>query len=130
MQRFRNYLMLPALLLMAFSCEKTVAPEPTVSVEQKALLVGNGLPIDGCGARLVIDLNATNDDGTTVLPTEATRALVDKAIAAEEAKQANGFWMGQKLVLIKYNKTAATGTLECGWGKKSTVPLIELTSLQ
>ncbi|MBO0929947.1 hypothetical protein [Fibrella aquatilis] len=130
MQRVSNYFFLPAILLMAFSCEKTVAPEQTTSIEQKALLVGNGLPADGCGAHLVINLNAANDEGTTVLPTEATRPLFDKAIADEEAKQANGFWMGQKLVTVRYTPTTGTGTLECGWGKRSTVQLVALTSLQ
>lgn len=131
MQRIKNYsFLLPAIMLMAFSCDKTVAPEQTTTIDQKALLFGNSLPADGCGAHLVIDLNATNDSGTTVLPTEATRKLFDEAIAAEEAKQANGFWMTQKLVTIRYTRTSSTGTLECGWGKKSTVPLVTLTSLQ
>ena len=105
MKHFGHYPLLTTLLLMAFSCEKTVAPAQTV-VEQKALLVGNALPVDGCDAHLVIDLNTTNDNGTTALPTEATRALFDKVIAAEEAKQTNGFWMGQKMVTITYVRTA------------------------
>ncbi|MBO0935124.1 hypothetical protein J2I47_01060 [Fibrella sp. HMF5335] len=130
MQRVKTYFFLPAILLMAFSCEKTVAPEQTTSIEQKALLVGNALPADGCSAHLLINLNATNDNGTAVLPTEVTRTLFDKAIAAEEAKQANGFWAGQKIVTIRYAPTTSTSTLECGWGKNSTVPLIQLQSLQ
>jgi hypothetical protein len=131
MQGAKNYLFLPAIFLMAFSCDKTVAPEPAPTVEEKALLVGNGLPADACGAHLELNYKADGAvPGEVALPTDATRAEFDKIIAAEETKQVSGVWMGQKIVTIKYQRTTNTGTLECGWGKKQTVPLVALSSIQ
>ncbi len=132
MQRFRLSLLLPALWLMAFSCDKTATPEQAI-VEAKALLVGNAQPVDGCDAHLVFNYNTTNPAGGTVtLPSDATRPLFDKLVKVEEAKQANGFWMGQKEVTIRYRPiTGTTGNLPCGRVQKSDpIPLIELIAIQ
>ncbi len=132
MRPIKTYLILPTLLLMALSCAKSVAPEQAI-VEQKALLVGNAQPVDGCDAHFVINYTtSTATDGTPVLPSEATRPLFDKVIKAEEAKQANGFWMGQKEVTIRYRAiSGTTGNLPCGRVQKSDpIPLIELIAIQ
>ena len=127
MQRYYTCFCLVASLFLAAGCAKSVAP---AIVEQQAVLVGNAEPVDGCGAHLELNyVGSASYTGEYALPTDATRALFDKAVAAEEVKQVNGFWMGRKIVTIRYQRTANLGVLSCGRGK-STVTLVELMGLE
>jgi hypothetical protein len=125
-----------AFALLLSQCRSgQVSPEATSdALETRAELQGNMLPADGCEAHfwLFLPSNPSSDSRTFQrLPTAATRSLLDKAVAAEMAKQPTGqLWMGRKTVTIRYRETEQTATLQCGWGKKFEVRAIELLAVE
>ena len=122
-----------ALLGVLMACQKQAPMNAGSPVQEiNALVYGDRLPADGCGAHLWLNLVSPSSDSYTFmrLPTEGTRALMDAVVKAEVAKQPAGtLWMGSKEVTIQYRNTDQIATLTCGWGKKQELKTIELLSL-
>ena len=127
-------LLIAAILAVSATCHQQEVIKAESSVQEiNARVVGDQLPVDGCGAHLLLDLaNASASSSTYMrLPTEATRALMENTIKAEIAKQPTGtLWMGSKNVTIRYRETEQNATLTCGWGKKEEVRVIELLDIK
>ena len=127
-------LLIPCFLLAFAHCTNKATVGPATDVlEIEAQLLGDKLPIDGCGAHLWLNfVSPSSASGTYMrLPTAATRLLMDKVIQAEVAKQPVGtFWMGSKDVTISYRETGQTASLQCGWGAAQTIKTIDLLSIK
>ncbi|MBO0951591.1 hypothetical protein [Fibrella forsythiae] len=127
-------LLIVALLAVSATCQNqsTVLAEQPI-VEINARVVGDQLPVDGCGAHLWLNFTSPSSDSRTFqrLPTDATRSLMDNIIKAEAASQPTGtLWMGSKDVLIRYRETGQTATLLCGWNAKQELKTIELLDIK
>jgi hypothetical protein len=127
-------LLIAALMLVSATCQKE-ATEKTISPieERSATVYGDQLPVDGCGAHLLLNVDGAIADPRPFrrLPSEATRPLMDNLIKAEIAKQPAGtLWMGSKDVIIRYRDTGQTATLTCGWGNRQELKTIELLDIK
>ncbi|RYF63911.1 MAG: hypothetical protein EOO39_27665 [Cytophagaceae bacterium] len=127
-------LLIIALLTVSATCQNksTIQAEQPI-LEINAKVVGDQLPVDGCGAHLWLNFTSPSSDSRTFqrLPTEATRSLMDNIIKAEAATQpTNPLWMGSKDVTIRYRETGQTATLLCGWNAKQEVKTIELLEIK
>ncbi len=127
-----NFVFAP-LLLLATCQSSPVASTLPPATEANAFVVGDKLPVDGCGAYLWLDEAGTSSTSTAYmrLPTEATRPLFDKIIQAETAAQPPGtLWMGRKNVVIRYRETGEKATLVCGWNTKQILATVELLDIK
>lgn len=129
-----RHLLLIALLAVSATCQKQEVVETQAPIQEiNATVVGDQLPVDGCGAHLRLGVPSPSSDSRTYmrLPTEATRVLMDNIIKAEVAKQPTGIlWMGSKEVTIRYRETGQTATLICGWNAKQELKTIELLEVK
>ena len=127
-------ILIVALLAVFAACQNQASVTSAFPIQEvEALVVGDKLPMDGCGAHLVLNLIDKSSDSRTYmrLPTEATRPLMDNLVKAEVARQPAGtLWMGSKEVVIQYREVDQTTALTCGWGRKQEVKTIELLTIK
>ena len=127
-------ILIAALIAVSATCQNEASVNADSPIQQiNAIVVGDQLPVDGCGAHLVLNLPSDSPASSTSmrLPTEATRPLMDNIIKAEIAKQPTGtLWMGSKNVKIRYRETKQTATLLCGWNAKQELKTIELIEIK
>jgi hypothetical protein len=126
-------IVLIALIALSATCQnKTSINADSPVLEIDARVIGDKLPVDGCGAHLWLNIVSPSSDSRTFmrLPTEATRKLMDNVIKAEIAAQPPGaLWMGSKDVRIRYRETKQMATLLCGWNTKQELKAIEILAI-
>jgi hypothetical protein len=122
MYAMKNVIVLLSLLAWA-GCDKSDIEISKDVVETPARIVSN-LAVDGCNWHFEV-ANSDSSTMTTYLPTVASESKVKTAVPKWGTEDAYSFID----VNIKYRLTNQKRTLECGFGRKSEVEVIEIDAI-
>ncbi len=118
------------LSILVNTCTKETEDSAAPLIEASAIVFNNNLPVDGCAEHIAF-VDAKGDLIKAVLPTAASSSMFKNLINAEVAKLPANTYSGnlEIPVVLTYRNTQEKGELECGWGKKTTVELIEIVKI-
>lgn len=118
----KNLIVLVSLMVWS-GCDKSDTEISEDIVETRARVVNN-LAVDGCSWHFEV-ANADSSTITTYLPTVASEPKVKAAVPKYGTEDAYSFTE----VRISYRVTGQKRTLECGFGHKSEVEVIEVDKI-